>query len=891
MNFNISKAGTLFGSSILLVYAFISLLATAKLHTANEDLQIVNVEENIDAHKQYLQDLIDRAFIESRILNITTARLKSNGVSKRATILDFLKSNLENNKDFLGVWMVWEPNAFDGEDQAHIGEASSDATGRFVPYWHWSGDSVSLVRCLYYDESDYYLLPKKHHQPYLLEPYIYPIDGAKVVLVSVVIPIMIDGQFQGVVGVDIRQNELAKLVDNLADISRGSAMIISGNNSYVSSSGSASLTHLLKNTSFLDSLKNGELNVEEVKAQNAESDVFRFATVLNLKGSQNPWKIILEIPKPVFNGNFLSIWSNLLLISGVSALAILLLLLFNVIQSKQLTREKINVENRLLETHARLNSYIEGSGETAIFSVNKNYNYLGFNSMHFNWMKKYSGNEIKVGDYMPALVTDHLQKGLMDNLQRGMHGEVFNWTSLFQNQYYTQSISPIFDKKHDVIGVSVSIVEVTERIMAEQQLDKYRDNLEKLVFERTHEITRQKEFFQKVIDQIPAMVVVRDKECRYVLLNKLSEGLYDKPMTDVIGTNFSETYPYPLEVEKIINEDHDVLNNNRVFEYELQRSLADGTKKWFFFSKRRMIIDDEAFVLGVYLDITALKEAQLRLENTNNELQKTLDYLQSTKMRLIESEKMASIGVLTDGLAHEMNNPINYVGGNVVPIRRDLRELMGLISTYSQDSDMQDKVSFLEKANDLYEEMDKLLEGVSEGASRVTGLIRDLRSFSDPRKSNIREQIDVNTCIQSTLNLIRYQPDKYIDFQTELAELPYLMGSSAKLKQVLLNLLTNSCQSIEKEGTVSVFSKKLDNHIIVEIRDSGSGIPEEYREKIFERFFTTKMIGEGTGLGLAISSDLIQDFGGEIKLIDTSVNGTFIEIRIPNSFKAGNEVL
>lgn len=882
MKFNFKRTATSVGTLILLVYAFIALTTTSSLHTASQDNQIRKVEENINAHKQYLHGLIERAFVESRILNLTTSRLKSSGASTRATINDFLKSNLENNPEFLGMWMVWEPNAFDGEDEDHIGELGSDDSGRFVPYWYWKEDSVVLVRCLYFDESDYYLLPKKYGKSYLLEPYTYPIDGVDSVLVSVVIPIMIDGQFQGVVGVDIRQNELEKLVSNLADISGGKATLLSGNNTLVvSSAGNLDAQKKENDLTFLTSLKPKEILVDNVQAGSFESINFRFGSVLNIEESQGPWKLILEIPKPVLNGDFMSVRHNLLLLSGVSALFILLLSAYNVSQSKQLISEKTVVENRLFEADARLNSYMEGSSQSAIFSVDKNFNYTGFNSTHRNMMKLSFDCDIEIGDHMPSIIPEDLSSRLTESFQRAMKGEVFQYTSLFQEIYYTQSFNPIFDQSHQVIGVSSCVTDVTEHIQAEQQLEEYRDNLEKLVSKRTLEITRQKEFFQKVIDQIPALVFVRNKDGEYILLNKLCERLFDSSMEHLIGKTLRETHPYPNEIENAIEEDRDLLQNGTVYQLELKRKMLHGNEKWYYFSKCRMIVGDEPYVLGVYVDITTIKETQLRLQDANKELQETLDYLRSTQMRLMESEKMASLGVLTAGLAHEISNPINYVAGNVSPIRRDLQELIDLIKLKSKDWENAEDQKLLENLDVLYRELDHLLEGVSEGSSRVIGLINDLRSFSDHRPSDVMEQIDVNACINSTLNLIRFQPDKYVEFETNLNELPNLMGSSSKLKQVFLNLLTNSCQSIDKEGTVSVFSMEEKGQIIVIIRDSGSGIKDEYIGKIFEPFFTTKNIGQGTGLGLAISSDIIQEFGGEIVVDKTSAQGTSIKVILP----------
>ncbi|MEP4135757.1 MAG: ATP-binding protein, partial [Cyclobacteriaceae bacterium] len=464
----------------------------------------------------------------------------------------------------------------------------------------------------------------------------------------------------------------------------------------------------------------------------------------------------------------------------------------------------------------------------------------------------------------------------MRNFQRVLSGEQFNVTSLFHEQFFSQSFNPVYDQHKEVVGFTSSVHEVTDRVKAEMELERYRDQLEELVEERTQELTRQKEFVQAVIDQIPALIFVRNSEGEYILVNAAMARSFVMTTDEVKGKTVFQTHKDQKEAKDFFEEDKEILATGKSVSGDFLVSMPAG-KRWLFLTKSRMMVNDKPHVLGVHVDVTHIKGVQLELANANDELMLAMEKLKSTQMRLVESEKMASIGQLTAGLAHEINNPINYVAGNVGVIRRNIQDMKAMISTRSTDGQEMVEAGLM----DLCIEMENLLDGVKEGTDRVVGLIKDLSTFSGPGTSVSNGVVKVNECIESTVNLVKHQAGKKIVFNLQLEDTPAFEGNPQHLKQVLLNMLTNSFQAIDDNGEITVRSFKSESNIHIEISDTGTGISKKIINRIFEPFFTTKEVGEGTGLGLAISYNLIKDMGGFIDVDSIKRKGTTFKITLP----------
>ena len=279
------------------------------------------------------------------------------------------------------------------------------------------------------------------------------------------------------------------------------------------------------------------------------------------------------------------------------------------------------------------------------------------------------------------------------------------------------------------------------------------------------------------------------------------------------------------------------------------------------------------------------------LERQKRELEHTLGNLRMTQSQLIQSEKMASVGVLTAGIAHELNNPINFVHGSVNPLRRDMEEVFSIIKKYEEIVTSKKLEDAFEEVRDLKDKLDyyvliteivNLLEGIEEGATRSSKIIKGLRSFSRLDKEEF-QLYDIHEGIDSSLILLENKIKNRIKVKKEYGDVGEIECFPGKLNQVFLNILTNSIQAIEGEGEITIQTISSATIIKIIIKDTGKGISPDVKEHIFEPFFTTKDVGKGTGLGLSISFGIIEQHKGNIDVISEPGKGTEFIISLPKT--------
>ncbi len=281
------------------------------------------------------------------------------------------------------------------------------------------------------------------------------------------------------------------------------------------------------------------------------------------------------------------------------------------------------------------------------------------------------------------------------------------------------------------------------------------------------------------------------------------------------------------------------------------------------------------------------------MQKQKRELELTVENLKLAQSQLIQSEKMASVGVLTAGIAHELNNPINFMSGNVHPLQQDMEEVFTLLEKYEQTISKNDLGGYFAEVNELKEEMDfsyliqeiySLLKGIEEGANRSSEIIKGLRSFS--RLDDEACQIyDIHEGIDSSLVLLQNKIiDKKILVRKDYGDFEGVECFPSKLNQVIMNILTNSLQAMEA-GSGELFIQTVSSAIGVKIiiKDNGKGMPPEVKEHIFDPFFTTKEVGKGMGLGLSISYGIIEKHNGNIDVISESGKGTEFIISLPRT--------
>ena len=288
------------------------------------------------------------------------------------------------------------------------------------------------------------------------------------------------------------------------------------------------------------------------------------------------------------------------------------------------------------------------------------------------------------------------------------------------------------------------------------------------------------------------------------------------------------------------------------------------------------------------------KESILRinqeLQSKNEAVESALEKLRVTQSKLVESEKMASLGQLTAGIAHEINNPVNFISSNLSPLKLNIREIMEILNEYRKLNDPEPNSSSLKKVRQLEEkynieylvkELDTILDGIGEGTERTKEIVLGLRNFSRLDKHELKE-VRISDMIDSSLVLLRNQyKDRIAITKSYDPDLTYVECYPGQLSQVLINILNNAIQAIEGQGSISLKTKLYKNQVIISITDTGKGIPKDKLDNIFDPFYTTKDVGEGTGLGLSISYGIIQDHNGRIDVESVLGEGTTFKITLP----------
>ncbi|NIV16411.1 MAG: GAF domain-containing protein, partial [Aliifodinibius sp.] len=294
--------------------------------------------------------------------------------------------------------------------------------------------------------------------------------------------------------------------------------------------------------------------------------------------------------------------------------------------------------------------------------------------------------------------------------------------------------------------------------------------------------------------------------------------------------------------------------------------------------------------------IQKLTEAELRekyvkeLEAQNKRLEQLYSELRETQTQLIQSEKMASLGQLVAGVAHELNNPISFVYANMKELQQyseAITELLQLLTDGANlkefEAKLQEKLDELDQKYDLafiQQDINELIDESLQGSRRVKDVVQNLRKFSRLDEADLKA-VDLHEGLESTLLLLNNELKNRIAVHKDYGELPQVTCNAGQINQVFMNLLMNAAQAIDDKGDIWISTRRSNSHVEVKIRDNGKGISRDIQNKIFDPFFTTKPVGKGTGLGLSISYNIIQNHGGQIMAESNEGEGTCFTITLP----------
>jgi signal transduction histidine kinase len=359
-----------------------------------------------------------------------------------------------------------------------------------------------------------------------------------------------------------------------------------------------------------------------------------------------------------------------------------------------------------------------------------------------------------------------------------------------------------------------------------------------------------------------AMVILKD--------NAIDLILTDQRMPKMTGTEFlaniDSDYPHVAKIlltgYSDITATVDAINKGRVDKYL--------TKPWDNDKIRRIVME----VL------------QLRMN-------RMIDERKSIEAQLVQNAKMASIGELAAGVAHEINNPVGFIHSNMGNLRRFFIKISELIAAYDK-LELEDaaRETILKVKTDinydyLKSRINEMIERSIVGTERIQKIIMDLRSFSRKDSEEVAEA-DINEAIDTTSRFLTFEFKERIKITKDFGTLPRVVCNIGKLNQVFLNILVNACQSIEADGEVKIKTKSEGDIVRIDISDTGSGIAKDKIDKIFDTFYTTKPVGKGTGLGLSISLTIIKQHKGTIDVTSIPGEGTTFTVMLPVNSKGGD---
>ena len=362
-----------------------------------------------------------------------------------------------------------------------------------------------------------------------------------------------------------------------------------------------------------------------------------------------------------------------------------------------------------------------------------------------------------------------------------------------------------------------------------------------------------------------------------------------------------------------------IKTNNTVEKFESQIYRKDGSIIWIAESARavRDASGEILYYEGFVEDITerkqaesALKQSETRFKQQAEQLEKTLHQLQQTQSQLIQTEKMSSLGQLVAGVAHEINNPIGFVCGNLVHASQYTQDLLNLLRLYQRcypnpTAEIETEIETID-LDFLIGDLPRTLASIQIGADRIRQIVLSLRNFSRIDEAMLKP-VDIHEGIDSTLLILGSRikanaTHSEIAIVKQYGDLPPVECYAGQLNQVLMNILSNAIDALrqiadngsqvagdgqdskpDREPTIQIFTEQTDTDwATIRIADNGSGMPEAVRQRIFDPFFTTKPVGKGTGLGLSISYQIVvENHGGLFDCVSTPGEGPEFAIKIP----------
>ena len=454
-----------------------------------------------------------------------------------------------------------------------------------------------------------------------------------------------------------------------------------------------------------------------------------------------------------------------------------------------------------------------------------------------------------------------------------------------------------------------------ERKQAEESLKQLNQELENRVKQRTAQLMQSEERWQLALKGNNDGIWDWNLQTKEIFISERFQeitGYEHRPNIDYFDEWKTGTHPDDLDLVIQAFQDHlDRKTPHYIIEYRLL--CYNSAYKWIL-SRGQALWDESGKavrIVGSITDITERKQAEEALRQSDarereraQQLEQALLELRSTQTQLVQTEKMSSLGQLVAGIAHEVNNPVNFIHANITYLKQYTKQLLDLVTLYQQEYPEPKS-----KIRDLIEEIDlgfmagdliKIVGSMQVGTERIRQIVLSLRNFSRLDEAQMKS-VDIHAGIDSTLLILQHRlkaSDKWpiIQIVKDFGKLPLVECYASQLNQVFMNIIANGIDAIEERyqklsvaeaeanpGRISICTMMTTQKtVIVEISDNGTGIPENVRNRIFNPFFTTKEVGKGTGLGMSIShSIVVEKHKGKIECISSIGCGTTFQIEIP----------
>ena len=400
----------------------------------------------------------------------------------------------------------------------------------------------------------------------------------------------------------------------------------------------------------------------------------------------------------------------------------------------------------------------------------------------------------------------------------------------------------------------------------------------RLLEKNNEELVKSEEKYKKLVQAYPDIIMVSDGDGNIIYGNEnlakitgLTEDKYKKQNR--------KAQVHPDDIDMVAKNLVKLMTSDETQTPIIENRFIDewGKEHWFSGTMTKLFQDGKMYIQTVSRDITERKKTELeleryrknleklvkektsKLENTNKELNETLKRLKEKQAQLLQAEKMASLGTLTAGVAHEINNPLNYISGAHFGLKNYFNE------HESTDKDL----------------VNSLLESIKSGIDRTSAIIKGLNQFSRDNK-NFDELCDIHAILDNCLAILNNQiKHKAKINKYYCADKLVTRGNVGKLHQAFINIVTNAVQAIDHDGVITISTQKKGENSQIEIADNGQGIEKENIRNVTDPFFTTKEPGEGSGLGLSITYSIIQDHKGVLDIESEHKKGTKVKINLP----------